>query len=158
MKRGRGRPPKHKHALKPLPAPSNSQAIPDGITTKLETYEGPLQEPPQHAQTSQRMMLPWESHSGSSGPNAPHPPSQMSRQDIGGRENILCKCMQNLSEKMPSAMVLSSALLWHCAYMELNTLGNRQWLDSLVCDFYLASIWHDNEGDARCRFLMIFQL
>jgi len=55
-------------------------------------------------------------------------------------------------------MVLSSAILWHTAYQELETLGNRQWLDSLVCDFYLASIWHDSGDNALCRFLMIFRL
>jgi len=55
-------------------------------------------------------------------------------------------------------MVLASPLLWHTAYEEFKTLGNRQWLDSLVCNYYLSSIWHNSSGDAHSHFLMIFRL
>ena len=55
-------------------------------------------------------------------------------------------------------MVLSSAHLWNSAYMVLDTLGNRQWLNSLICDFYLPSIWHGSGGNVRCHFTMLFRL
>ena len=54
---------------------------------------------------------------------------------------------------------MSSGALWYSAYLELHTLGDRQWLDSIVCDFYLASLWHDHESrhENLCRFAMIFR-
>jgi len=59
---------------------------------------------------------------------------------------------------MVVAMVLASLLLWHIVYEELKTLDNRQWLDSLVCNYYLSFIWHDSGDDAHYCFLMIFRL
>ena len=55
-------------------------------------------------------------------------------------------------------MVLASLLLWYIVYEELKTLDNRQWLDSLVCNYYLSFIWHDSGDDAHYCFLMIFRL
>ena len=42
--------------------------------------------------------------------------------------------------------------------MEVNTLANETWLDSLLCDFYLASLWYDRDANPLCRFVMISQL
>jgi len=54
-------------------------------------------------------------------------------------------------------MFLSSAILWHSAYMDLDSLSDKSWIQSTVADFYLASIWHDSHGSASCRFVMIFR-
>ncbi|KAH0834639.1 hypothetical protein J3R83DRAFT_10148 [Lanmaoa asiatica] len=56
-----------------------------------------------------------------------------------------------------AAKFLSSAILWHSAYMDLDSLSNKSWIESTVADFYLASIWHDSHGSASCRFVMIFR-
>lgn len=40
----------------------------------------------------------------------------------------------------------------------VNTLENETWLDSLFCDFYLASLWYDRDANLFCCFIMISQL
>ena len=56
----------------------------------------------------------------------------------------------------PAAIVLSSAILWHSASVDLVSLDNRCWIESTVADFYLASLWHNMHGNFPFRLVTIF--
>lgn len=42
---------------------------------------------------------------------------------------------------------------WTTAYDDLGTLNDKVWVDVMVANFYLATIWYESQGDTAIHFV-----
>jgi hypothetical protein len=74
-------------------------------------------------------------------------------------DEIAGECCQQIISRSTSeaalfeARVLSKPAFWIIAYSDLHTLDNKAWIDIMVADFYLATIWYATQGNMAIHYV-----
>ncbi|OJA20364.1 hypothetical protein AZE42_07317 [Rhizopogon vesiculosus] len=146
-KRGRGRPKKHSQVTVNREVPDEPEAH---VNNHIDGFKGDRLENNESDNEGEHDS-PEESQDYD---YRPTPPPQLGVQSPS-IQDISRECPEPMIEDIASR-AMARPIIWVDAWLNCTSLGEKQWLEATVANFYLSHVWYEARGRSLIRYMDIY--